>query len=261
MVPTASLLLNMADQLKGVFFDLGGTLFSYRDLTQILSEVMEEAIRRLGVEQRKKTAGGAFFRASHRAADEFLTRDYYLHRDLFIATYRYWVKEIEAQADDAFYEWFYQAQRDALVAGTIRREDCFEALDGLLERGLSLSIVSNIDDDYLEPIVDNMGLASRFDHVSSSEEARSCKPHSQIYHYALEKAGLKPEEVLFVGDSPRHDIRGARDVGMVSALIEEVSILTSEDEDSPSADYTIEKLTDLLSVVDEIMSEREEGKA
>ncbi|MCH2184525.1 HAD family hydrolase [Myxococcota bacterium] len=254
----ASLLLNMAEQLKAVFFDLGGTLFSYRDLTHVLSGVMEEAVVRLGVKRGKKEVGGAFFRASHQAANEFLEQDYYLHRDLFVTTYRYWVEGIEAQADDDFYEWFYQAQRDALVEGTVRREDCFEALDGLLDRGLRLSIVSNIDDDYLDPIIDNMGLASRFDHVSSSEEARSCKPHSGIYHYALEKAKLRPEEVLFVGDSARHDIRGARDVGMLSALIEEVSVLTAEDTDSPSADYTIEKLTDLLSVVDEIMSERGE---
>jgi putative hydrolase of the HAD superfamily len=252
----ASLLLNMADQLKAVFFDLGGTLFSYRDVTHVLSGVMEEAVRRLAVQKGKKAVGGAFVRASHQAANEFLARDYYLHRDLFMATYRYWVKEIEGRADDDFYEWFYQAQRDALVEGTVRRKDCLEALDGLLERGLSLSIVSNIDDDYLGPMMKNLGLESRFDHVSSSEEASSCKPHAQIYHYALEKANLEPEEVLFVGDSPRHDIRGARDVGMVSALIEEVSVLTSPEKNTPFADYTIEKLTDLLSVVDEIMSER-----
>ena len=218
---------------------------------------MAEAVRRLGVDEGNEAVGGAFIRASHQAANEFLAQDYYLHRDLFLATYRYWVKEIEGQADDDFYEWFYQAQRDALVERTIPRKDCLETLDGLLARGLSLSIVSNIDDDYLVPMMKNMGLESRFDHVSSSEEALSCKPHSQIYHHALKKAKLRPEEVLFVGDSPRHDIRGARDVGMVSALIEEESVLTSKDEDSPSADYTIEKLTDLLSVVDRIMSARE----
>ena len=40
-----------------------------------------------------------------------------------------------------------------------------------------------------------------------------------ILSLALRKAGRRPAEVLFVGDSPEHDIAGARPLGMRTALI------------------------------------------
>lgn len=249
----ASLPLDMKAQLKAIFFDLGGTLFSYRDIAQVLSGVMYEAAGRLGVDREAKPVGPAFVRASRRAGRAFLSQDYYLHRDLFMESYRHWVEEIQGQADEAFYTWFYEAQRDALVEGVVAREDCIETLEGLCDRGLSLSVVSNIDDDYLEPILRNLELVPLFSHISSSEEARSCKPHSRIYHYAMEKASVVPQEVLFVGDSPQHDIRGAREVGMLSALIEESPSESGQESEENSPDFRIGSLSELLPVVDSIM--------
>ncbi|MFL2937203.1 MAG: HAD family hydrolase [Myxococcota bacterium] len=256
----ASVIRDMTDQLKAVFFDLGGTLFSYRAIAKSVSGVMEEAATRLGLDTGAAAVGPAFMRASRRAGKEFLAHDYYLHRDLFVESYRLWVDEIEGQADDEFYDWFYEAQRDALVTGVTARPDCIETLRALRERGLSLSIVSNIDDDYLGPIVKTLELAPLLDHVSSSEEALSCKPHSQIYHHAMKKADVAPHEVLFVGDSPPHDVRGARAVGMLSALIEETpGVNSGPDTDEP--DYRIESLSDLLPLVDEIMQKPTEDRS
>ena len=250
----------MTAQLKAIFFDLGGTLFSYRDIARSVSGVMNEATARLGVGSNVKSVGKAFLRASRKAGSDFLTRDYYLHRELFLESYRLWVEEIGGEADEPFYDWFYEAQRDALIAGVTARPDCLETLKELRDRELSLSIVSNIDDDYLGPLVETLGLSPFMAHVSSSEEALSCKPHSQIYHHAMKKADVEPHEVLFVGDSPQHDIRGARALGMLSALIEERPGDSAEpDEEAP--DYRIETLSDLLPLVDSIMQKQTEDRS
>ncbi|MEE3326548.1 MAG: HAD-IA family hydrolase [Myxococcota bacterium] len=255
------MLADMADQLKAIFFDLGGTLFSYRDIARSVSGVMNEATTRLGVEQAADQVGSAFMRASRQAGKAFLSQDYYLHRDLFMDSYRRWVDEIEGHADDGFYDWFYEAQRDALVEGVVARADCIETLQALRDRDLSLSVVSNIDDDYLGPIMQSLDLVPYFAHVSSSEEARSCKPHSQIYHHAMKKAGVTPEGVLFVGDSPPHDIRGAREVGMISALIEESPSHIRQEVPGDTPDHKIESLSELLPLVDGIMQERAENRS
>mgnify|MGYP000860930190 CR=1 FL=1 len=63
------------------------------------------------------------------------------------------------------------------------------------------------------------GLGRFLDHWTSSEAAQSCKPDRRFFEVALERSGLAAGEVLFVGDSPEHDIIGANAVGMRTALI------------------------------------------
>ena len=58
----ASVLRDMTDQLKAVFFDLGGTLFSYRAIAKSVSGVMEEAATRLGLDTGAASVGPAFMR-------------------------------------------------------------------------------------------------------------------------------------------------------------------------------------------------------
>ena len=107
--------------------------------------------------------------------------------------------------------------------------------------------------DYLEPLVDKHGLDEVLDHWTSSEEAKSCKPHTEIYHYSLKKAGLEIHEALFVGDSLHHDVAGASAVGMRSARIKEEGIrtpLTSGLEVTAEPDFEISALTELINIVD-----------
>ena len=52
--------------------------------------------------------------------------------------------------------------------------------------------MSNIDDDQFDPLWEQMALGHLFHATTTSEEARSCKPHPGIYRLALEKAGRDP---------------------------------------------------------------------
>jgi HAD superfamily hydrolase (TIGR01662 family) len=53
--------------------------------------------------------------------------------------------------------------------------------------------------------------------VVSSEEGYR-KPHPSLFAKALRELDVSPREALFVGDSPYHDIGGAKAVGMRAAL-------------------------------------------
>jgi len=48
----------------------------------------------------------------------------------------------------------------------------------------------------------------------SAREVGVSKPDPRIFAVALERTGLRPEQVLHVGDDPGHDVQGARAVGM-----------------------------------------------
>ena len=54
---------------------------------------------------------------------------------------------------------------------------------------------------------------------TSSEQAGSCKPDPAIYRIALTKAGVEPEQALFVGDSIHHDVEGPAALGMRTAWL------------------------------------------
>jgi len=241
----------MSTELRAIFFDLGGTLFSYRDVPRRSMPLILAAGERLGVTAEPRELGRAYRAASRDAFSEYAPRPYYLHRDLFRETYRGFAERLGAEATEDFLDWFHEAQRQVMIDGMELRDDCLDTLAELRKRGLGTSIVSNIDDDYLIPMVEQSGLHEVLDHWMSSEEAKSCKPDPGFFEHALEKQGCRAGEVLFVGDSREHDIVGARGVGMTSVLIVEPGVSAPTGESLPTADphHEINQLAELIELV------------
>ncbi|MDP6978044.1 MAG: HAD family hydrolase [Myxococcota bacterium] len=235
---------------RAFFFDLGGTLFSNLMIPRVNGETIIEAGQRLGVEGGFEKVGLAYVTAAREVNDLYMRRDYYSHRDHFYDTYRAFAKRFGQEADEAFLTWFYEAQREAMHSGITLREDCVSTLTALRENGKILSIVSNIDDDYLDGWLIRLDLAVLFDHWISSEAAQSCKPHHRIFERALEQAGCVAGEVVFVGDSRIHDIQGARALGMTTVLLDEKGASSHLDDIDFEAepDYVISTLSELLDL-------------
>ena len=57
--------------------------------------------------------------------------------------------------------------------------------------------------------------------------------------------GLKPEEILFVGDNPGRDIAGAKKVGMKTALAKYGQVVEGKEK----ADFELESISGILSIV------------
>lgn len=72
--------------------------------------------------------------------------------------------------------------------------------------------VTNSDDLFIDEAVKNHGLTP--DGMFTSEQARHSKPRKELFLYALDKAGLQPEEVVHIGDSLRGDVQGAAAAGI-----------------------------------------------
>ena len=240
-------------EIRGVLFDLGGTLFRYGG-NRRMAGIVGETAAALGIDVEGPDLGRSWRAASEAVMRSYASKAYYLHKDLFQDTLRHFASSHDVAVTEEVAERFHAEQRDAVVGGLPIREDCLSTLEALRERGLYLSIVSNIDDDYLDPLVERNGLDAVLDHWTSSEEAASCKPDPAIYHYALEKAALAPGEVLFVGDSLQHDVAGASKVGLRSARIVEPGVktpLTDGLEVIAQPDWEIAALAELIGIVDE----------
>jgi HAD superfamily hydrolase (TIGR01509 family) len=238
---------------RAVLLDFGGTLFSYRSLDGPTVRMLLQATNRLGIGADGADAVRAYRDASREAWGQYLRRPFYLHRDLFRETYKLFAEKLDATPTPEFLDWVHEEQRQVLVDHLELRPGCLETLRALREEGLHIGIVSNIDEDYLEPMMDRADLGDVVHTRTSSEEARSCKPDSRIFHYALEKAGVAAEEALFVGDSPEADVLGAHRVGMQSVLIREDRVPPPGAGAGPSAepDHVIQELPELIPIVHE----------
>ncbi len=242
------------EPIEAVLFDLGGTLFSYGGR---LGGGIKGVIETVGIDAPGEVIGRAWRGAADRAGDFYGRQSYFLHRDLFRSTLLHFLEHFGHELDEGVFAAFHERQLKGLLDHMPLREDCRSTLVALRERGLYVGLVSNIDDDYLYPLLDRHDLLELFDHCTSSEEARSCKPDPEIFHYALGKAQRDSATTLFVGDSLHHDVAGAHRVGMRSARIVEEGVatpLTHGLEVVAEANFEVSSLQALIGIVDDVNS-------
>ena len=96
-------------------------------------------------------------------------------------------------------------------------------LDSLRAQGYALGVVSN-SNGMIEQQLARVGLGPHFDFVLDSHRVGVEKPHPEIFHLALERAGVSAREALFVGDSYATDICGARGAGLHAVLFDPTGV-------------------------------------
>jgi len=74
------------------------------------------------------------------------------------------------------------------------------------------------------------------------------KPHASLFEKALRETGAAPNEAVFVGDSPLHDIGGAKAVGMWAVLTQQYVARPYEGFD-PQPDAVITHVRELQAVI------------
>lgn len=109
---------------------------------------------------------------------------------------------------------------------------------------LPVYFVTNSDDMYVSESLKNHDLHPAG--VITSEQAKYSKPRKEIFLYALEKTGLKPEEVIHIGDSLESDVRCSGTVGIKSIW------LNREAKTIPDGVESVESLSDALDLLSKI---------
>ncbi len=73
-----------------------------------------------------------------------------------------------------------------------------QALEALRARGLVTAILSNGTPGMLRAAVEHAGIGHLLDHVLSVEEVGVFKPAPEVYQLAVDRLGMRPEEIGFV---------------------------------------------------------------
>lgn len=97
-------------------------------------------------------------------------------------------------------------------------DDVAPALKSLHASGLTVGVISNSHRS-LEAFSAHFALTGLIRVSVSSAEHGYMKPHRSIFDAALDRAGVRAAESLMVGDSLKHDVEGALQVGMRAVLL------------------------------------------
>ncbi len=202
-----------------IFFDAGGTLF---DVREGVGFQYRRLARKFGVRLDADSLDRRFREAfrTHPPLAFSCATDEALH-----ARERRWWYDLVAAvckpADfpdfDAFfaevYDFFEQPEAWSLFPETM------EVLSHLQKEGHPLGMISNFD-SRLVPLCRKLDIAHFFKTITFSSGAGVAKPSPEIFRIALKSADVSPGNTLYVGDSPAHDIEGARQMGIPVLLLD-----------------------------------------
>lgn len=106
----------------------------------------------------------------------------------------------------------------AEVESVVVYEDVLDVLARLREQGVRIAAISNLAPPYAEPI---RRLLGEFIHDRVlSFAVGMLKPEAGIFALACERLGVRPDELMMVGDSVESDVEGALSAGLRAVLLD-----------------------------------------
>ncbi len=119
-----------------------------------------------------------------------------------------------------------------------------------------LGIISNFTyAPVIHAALRNLRINDFFNVVLISEAVGWRKPNPKIFFEALKRLHIKADEAIYVGDTPLEDIQGSKNVGMKTVFIpSQFNSLNDMQKVAQPPDYIIEKLSDIIKVLDVLQS-------
>lgn len=174
--------MQLLTNVKGVLFDMDGVIL---DTEKLYTRFWCEAAQALGFPMTHEMALG-MRSLSHAVGERQLKA--YLGEDVDYQKVR--SKRIELMT--AFIN----------ENGVETKPGIHELLQFLCEKGLKKAVATSSPLDRTKEYLSQVGLVDVFDELVSGHMVEHGKPAPDIYLYAAEKLGLKPEECLVLEDSP-----------------------------------------------------------
>lgn len=205
-------------EIKGIIFDYGGTLDTGGDHW---SHVIREGWEKAGV-----AADDALFREAYVYGEQELERTMHIlpHHNFgdllnikmqielgYLAqTGNFPPAQVEEKATEIA-AYCYSVAKDNVAKSK-------EVLEELSKK-YPLVLVSNFYGN-IESVLKDFGILDCFKRIIESAKVGVRKPDPKIFELGVKALGLKPEEVLVVGDSVKNDIDPAKKIGCHTLLLE-----------------------------------------
>ena len=234
-------------QIKGVFFDLGGTL----RIAEMVPEHIEAAKARMAELAGFEDVQGFIDMVEERYLPY---RDWALSEMKESNDFELWHKWLlpempEDRLREICHELTYQYRQVKGLRHVV--EGGREVIEMLHARGYKLGIISNLIGEYeIGDWLKADGLEKYFDAVILSPVTGLRKPDPRMYWLGCEKLGLEPGECVSVADNLDRDITGAIAAGIGANILfispEKLKKKTITDANRP--DYIVHRFLDSLDL-------------
>jgi HAD superfamily hydrolase (TIGR01509 family) len=209
--------------LKAILFDLGNTLFDFNaiDTRTLFEQAAHRAYAHLTARGHTLLPFRKFFSLQYTAVRWAYIWSRIRGREFnSLHLMRKVCDRMHLNLDDEALRELAWAWYSPLPDYTTVSPDVVPTLNKFRDRGLKMAIVSNtfISGGILDRHMDMHGLLEFFPVRIYSSETTYPKPNPRIFRMALDAVGVDARHAIFVGDTVRTDIVGARRVGMTTVL-------------------------------------------
>lgn len=193
--------------IKAVLFDLDNTLIDFIKMKKEACRSAVKAMRKVGLKIDEKTGLEKLMETYRRLG---------LESDFAITTF---LKKSTGKVDENILQ--------AGIDGYLKAKPNFlkpypyvlETLEMLKSQGLKLGIITDAKREKAMQRLNAMNITKFFDIIVTYTESKVKKPDLLPFKLAMKKLGLRPDEILFVGDSIRRDIEPAKKLRMQTLLV------------------------------------------
>ena len=221
--------------MRGVFFDLFGTLMIYTNSRKAWEDwlsVLYENFKKFGLNESKKSFALKCNGFMNKPEPNFNNLNLTIFEQrLYAFTIELNLKlkseEIKRIANEAVNAWqkFVPLDPDAIPVLNI------------LKKSKSLALISNFDHPpHIYTLLSTLNIKHYFETITISSEVGVKKPNPSIFSFALKKTNLKPTEVCYIGDT-KDDITAAIEAKLLPIFIQR----KIDDEDELLYDYNTRK--------------------
>ncbi|MHA2398683.1 MAG: HAD family hydrolase [Promethearchaeota archaeon] len=204
--------------IKGVFFDLFGTLLIYTDMRKAWDNwllALYENFRKSGLKLSQDSLAlkcDGFFRRPEPLLNE-VNYTVYEHRIRNLALdlgLNLESDEIRKTVKDTIHSWQKYVPLDPIAISVLKN----------LKKSKKLALISNFDHPpHVYSLLSDLKLKVFFDSIIISSEVKVKKPNPLIFSFALRQTKLKSNEVCYVGDT-LEDIEAAVNANIQPILIQ-----------------------------------------
>lgn len=226
--------------IRGVLFDLDNTLLDFMRVKRVSIEAAAAAMVDAGMPMPWQEAFEEIYRIYGKVGIE--------HQEILDLFLKQKFGAIEFKWLAAGIVAYRRARNGSMVTYPHVRGTLTE----LVRRGLKLAVISDAPRLNAWLRLCQLELHHMFDPVVAFEDTGHRKPSPMPFERALQLMGLKPPEVIMVGDWPERDMVGASRMGIITVFArygDTKGVTVS------GADYEIDDICEILPVLEKIEHE------
>jgi phosphoglycolate phosphatase len=215
--------------IKGIFFDLDGTLF---DSAPELSFATNQMLKDIDLQELESDVIKSFI---GKGADNLV------RKSISYSSKQY--SEVLFKKARKLFDKYYILN----AAQSLPYDGVEEALMKLKKKKISLACVTNKPEIYTHAILEESGLISYLDLIVAGDTVSRKKPDPMPLQYSCDKLELEPKQVIMVGDSC-NDIEAGFSAGTYVVTVP-YGYQYGQSIESDKVDLAIKNLNDLVTII------------